>query len=94
MLALINRRYTALHARAIAFYNRRIVLGWYRKWSTWAMAAAIVLPDGVQLLLDHLDVLSAALPQLDPVTKERLRLSLITLAFVLRMAKQQPKEPS
>lgn len=93
MLAPISRRYAALHVRAIAFYNRRIVLGWYRKWSTWAMAAAIVLPDGVQLLLDHLDILSVAIPQLDPVTKERLRLVLIALAFVLRLAKQKEPRP-
>lgn len=78
-------------AAATDWYNLRIVNGWYKKWSTWALAAALVAPDVIQFALLNWDGLSLVFPTMDSTTKERLRYALIALAFVLRQL-QQPKK--
>jgi hypothetical protein len=79
-------------ATATDFYNRRIVNGWYKKWSTWALAAALLAPDAIQFALLNWDALNVVFPAMDATTKERLRYALIASAFVLRQLQQPKKE--
>lgn len=72
------------------FYNKHFVAGWWRTWSVWLAALAIVLPGGLQWLLDNMALLSAF--QMTDSNKETLRVILVALIPLARSLRQKALE--
>ena len=78
-----------LNEKLVAWYNLHIVKGWYKTWTVWAAAAALLLPDLLQLLLENADLVFSSLAPMEDETKARLRLVMIAVIPVLRSLKQK-----
>lgn len=79
----------------VDFYNKHIVLGWYKTWTVWLSVAALVGPDLLQIVLDNLDTVVTAVPVLSDSAKAQLRILLLIAIPVVRAIKQSnlpPKE--
>lgn len=86
-----------LSARLVAWYNEKIVKGWYKTYTVMMAAAALLLPDILQQLLqigvDNLDAVYVLIGPMEETTKLKLRLALIALIPVVRAIKQPKLQP-
>jgi hypothetical protein len=76
--------------------NTHIVKGWYKTYTFWLSAAAVLgpeLPGLLQLALDNFDTFATAVPLLSDSTKSMIRLALLFAIPVVRAIKQKSLPP-
>jgi len=77
----------------IRWYNAHIVAAWYRSWAIWVAVFAALLPytvDVLQYALDNWTTAGSYL-NLQPSTKEALRVFLLVVVLPAARAWQQQK---
>lgn len=85
-----------LKERLAAWYNLYIVKGWYKTYTFWLSAAALVgpeLPGLLQMVLDNFDTFSSAAPVLSDGTKATIRVALLIAIPIARAIKQNKLPP-
>ncbi|MEJ7685608.1 MAG: hypothetical protein WKG52_00660 [Variovorax sp.] len=83
--------------RMAAWYDTYIVKGWYKTWTVWLAALAVLGPELLQIASENIDLVFDVLPIISDGTKSTLRLVLLCVIPIARAVKQaglpKPVEP-
>jgi hypothetical protein len=86
----------SLKERYYAWYNQHIVKGFYKAYSWLASLLGVVIawgPDAANFVLEHIDLITGALPTLSPGAKAIILLSANLAVLLLRPVKQKNLPP-